>query len=79
MRYKIENRNNVISSAFAFTGLSPIPHLHTHLELAYLAEGSSMATLDYRDFLIEEGDLFLAFPNQVHFYHEMITSVSISA
>lgn len=72
MRYKIENRNNVISSAFAFTGLSPIPHLHTHLELAYLAEGSSMATLDYRDFLIEEGDLFLAFPNQVHFYHDLL-------
>lgn len=71
MRYTIENRNNDISSAFSFTSLSPIPHLHTHLELAYLAEGASVATLDYREFLIGAGDLFLAFPNQIHLYHDL--------
>lgn len=74
MIYEIENRNNAISSAFPFTALSPIPHLHTHVELVYLASGSSTATLDYRDFVLREGDLFLAFPNQIHFYHDLLPS-----
>lgn len=74
MIYEIENRNNIISAATPFTGLSPVPHLHTHLEMIYLSEGASMATLDYKDFLLEEGDLFLAFPNQIHFYHDMLPS-----
>lgn len=74
MIYEIENRNDAISSAFPFTSLSPIPHLHTHVELIYLESGSSVATLDYRDYLIREGELFIAFPNQIHFYHDLVPS-----
>lgn len=72
MLYQIENRNTPISTGI-FTGLSTIPHIHSHLELIYMEEGSSMATVDNKDFLIEKGDLFLSFPNQIHYYHDRST------
>lgn len=69
MSYKIENRK------YAFTAqrvrfLLKNPHIHSHLELIYLKKGSSVATLDNKEYLINEGECFLAFPNQIHFYHD---------
>lgn len=69
MPYQIEKRNSSFTSGY-FSGLSAIPHLHTHLEMIYMAKGSSVATVDSDSFLIEEGDLFLSFPNQIHYYHD---------
>lgn len=69
MLYQIENRGVPLSTG-TFTGLSTIPHIHSHLELIYMEEGSCMATVDNKDFLIEKGDLFLSFPNQIHYYHD---------
>ena len=69
MLYQIENRSMPISTG-NFNALTTIPHIHTHLELIYMEEGSSMATVDNKNFLIEKGDLFLSFPNQIHFYHD---------
>lgn len=69
MLYKIENRKQDFT-AHSIRGLGSLPHLHTHLELIYITEGSSVATVDNKEFLIEAGDLFLSFPNQVHFYHD---------
>lgn len=69
MPYEIENRK------YAFTAqrikkLLPKPHIHPHLELIYLKEGSSVVTLDNKEVLIGAGDCFISFPNQVHFYHD---------
>lgn len=69
MPYKIENRK------YAFTAqrireLRPEPHIHPHLELIYLKKGSGMAILDNKEYLIGEGDCFLVFSNQIHFYHD---------
>ena len=64
MLYQIKNRSVPLSTG-NFTGLSTIPHIHSHLELIYMEEGSSVATVDNKDFLIEKGDLFLSFPNQI--------------
>lgn len=69
MLYQIENRSDPVSTG-NFIGLSTIPHIHTHLELIYMEEGSSVATVDNKDYLIEKGDLFLSFPNQIHYYHD---------
>jgi len=69
MLYHIENRSDPLST-HTCGGLSPSPHIHTHLELIYLEEGSSKAIVDNKDFIIETGDLFLSFPNQIHFYHD---------
>ena len=69
MAYYIETRTSPCSTT-QFNGLTLLPHLHTQLEMIYLEEGSSIATADYREFPLEKGDLFLAFPNQIHFYHD---------
>ena len=70
MRYKFENRKEPFVVNPIVAGLSPQPHIHPHLEMIYLTEGSSVMSLDGREYLVEAGDLFLAFPNQIHFYHD---------
>lgn len=69
MLYRIEKRA-VPLTAGPCNGLSSIPHIHPHLEMIYLEEGSSIASVDNKEFLIEKGDLFLSFPNQIHAYHD---------
>ena len=69
MLYQIENKSLPFTPGYIY-GLSDIPHIHTHLELVYLHQGSSIATVDNMDYLIDEGDLFLSFPNQIHYYHD---------
>lgn len=46
--------------------LACAPHLHRHIELAYLTSGSARGYADASRCDIEPGDLFVAFPNQVH-------------
>lgn len=69
MSYHVEMRKAAFV-AKDFKDLKPRPHLHTHLELVYMREGRSEVMLDNKKHMIEAGDLFLAFPNQVHFYHD---------
>lgn len=69
MLYHIEMRK------FAFTAqrlerLLPRPHIHAHLEMVYIKEGISIVTLDNKQYTLEAGDIFLAFPNQIHFYRD---------
>lgn len=46
--------------------LACAPHLHRHVELAYLTAGRARGYADAACCDIEPGDLFVAFPNQVH-------------
>lgn len=69
MRYVHEERETPIE-VWAFSGLHIRPHIHQQLELVYLTEGATVAALDGREFEMEAGDLFLSFPNQIHFYHD---------
>ena len=69
MLYKFENRAIPFAS-FTLDSLSPRPHIHPHLELTYLTEGSSIATVDGKDYFLEKESFFLTFPNQIHFYHQ---------
>lgn len=48
----------------------PTPHIHPHLELIYLTKGSCITYVDGQSFLLEPGNFFLSFPNQIHFYHD---------
>lgn len=68
MPYKIETRKYDFT-AQRIRKLLPEPHIHPHLELIYLKSGSGIAILDNKEYLINEGDCFLVFPNQIHFYH----------
>lgn len=69
MLYQFEQRKSALTAS-AMRGLQPTPHIHPHMELIYLTEGSSVAYADNSSFLMEAGSLFLAFPNQIHFYHD---------
>ena len=41
-------------------------HLHYHLELLCLLGGHTRAYVDSTEYQLEPGDIFLAFPNQIH-------------
>ena len=69
MLYEIEPRTADLTAS-QLQDLITIPHIHTQLELIYLAEGSSIAHADNGGFLLEAGGLFLAFPNQIHYYQD---------
>ena len=70
MLYHIEMRK-LAFTADKIVRLFPRPHIHTNLEMIYIKKGGSTATLDNRQFQLESGDIFLAFPNQLHFYHDI--------
>lgn len=67
MRYIIENKDYQFYVGTA-NSLMRTPHIHTHLEMIYLREGRSGVILDGREYQMEAGDLFVAFPNQIHGY-----------
>lgn len=67
MSYEIENRKHAFT-AQRIRRLLPEPHIHSHLELIYLKKGSGTAVLDNKEYDIGEGDSFLVFPNQIHYY-----------
>lgn len=69
MLYHIEMRK-VAFTAHITKKLTPSPHIHTNLEMIYLTKGHSIVTLDNKQYNLEAGDIFLAFPNQLHFYED---------
>ena len=46
-------------------------HFHNHIELVYLLSGRTRAYSDHNEVLLEAGDLFLAFPNQIHYFRDL--------
>lgn len=48
--------------------LGPTPHLHSHLEIVLVETGKTLAVADSIESEAEAGDLFIAFPNQIHYY-----------
>ncbi len=48
--------------------LDPLPHLHKEIEVIYVIQGSTLAYADRNCIPLKEGDLFISFPNQVHYY-----------
>lgn len=71
MLYQIETREDPFTATL-IQRLLPLPHIHPHLELIYIKSGSSIATLDNKKYQLNAGDLFLSFPNQIHFYHDVV-------
>lgn len=48
-----------------------MPHLHTHIELVYVLDGTTRCVADDKEAVAEAGDIFIAFPNQIHHYHDI--------
>lgn len=63
--------------AFFSNGLSPIVHLHRHVEMVLLLEGTAVAHADTQRCPMSAGDIFLAFPNQVHYYESSGSKVLV--
>ena len=57
------------------SGLSPVPHLHKEIELIYVKEGRCIAHADHSHYLLQSGDLFFAFPNQIHYYEKSVSGI----
>ncbi len=53
-------------SRFTDIPLNCTSHLHYHIELAFLLEGETVAVVDSQKYCVREGDVLLAFPNQIH-------------
>ena len=48
--------------------LTPIPHIHKEIEIVLVIDGKAVAHADREEIPISSGDLFVSFPNQVHYY-----------
>ena len=48
--------------------LACMPHIHREIEMVFMLKGTSVAYADTVRCEIEPGDIFLSFPNQIHFY-----------
>lgn len=68
MYFQFEKRTVPFLVEPNFTEATAIPHIHPHIELIYLAEGEMHATADTNTQMLRSGELYLAFPNQVHYY-----------
>ena len=52
-------------------GLTNFHHMHREIEIVYVLEGATEAYADNNRCVLHAGDLFIAFPNQIHFYNTL--------
>ena len=55
--------------------LTTLPHLHDEIELVYVLKGSTVAYADQSVCEIGEGELYISFPNQIHYYNSAENSL----
>ena len=70
MQFFYENKSSYVYAEFGTSVTFPA-HLHHHMELVYLLEGRVHAVADTTECVLTPGDVFLAFPNQVHWYQSL--------
>lgn len=64
---KYENRT-VPLAVLRSLRLTKNPHMHKEIEIVYIRQGQAIAYADQNRFALRQGDIFFAFPNQVHYY-----------
>lgn len=64
-----EDKKNSISIILR-TGLACLPHLHSHIEVGFITDGSTNMTVDNEVFELSAGDAFLIFPNRIHSFED---------
>lgn len=67
MKIIYQNKTSAIQFARE-TGLWRVPHLHKEIEIIYVRKGTASAYTDKKSYELKEGDLFIALPNQIHYY-----------
>lgn len=67
MKYFYEDKTGTFT-AYMGSRLDFGPHLHGHVEMVGMLEGSTAAYVESKRYEINPGDIFIVFPNQIHFY-----------
>lgn len=67
MYFHFETKNSAYEARGGYQ-LGPTPHLHSHIEMVLTETGTTVAFADSSEVKVEAGDLFIAFPNQIHYY-----------
>lgn len=52
---------------------SPAPHIHKEMEFIFVEKGCTTAIADNKQYIVESGNLFIAFPNQLHFFKNSVS------
>ena len=52
--------------------LTTLPHMHKEIEIIYVAKGHTEAFADRFHGEIREGELYISFPNQIHYYKNCV-------
>ena len=47
------------------------PHFHNSIEILYVLGGSCKAYVDFKEYTVEQGDLLIVFPIQIHSYKDL--------
>lgn len=71
MAAEYEQKKSILDYFFA-QKLSPLPHLHKELELIYVQKGACCAIANGKEYTLSDGDIFLTFPYQVHYYLDAV-------
>ncbi len=64
-----ERRNDDLycrDSRFASKTMGYTSHLHYHIELGFMLHGHTRVTVDSRVYEVQDGDIIVVFPNQIH-------------
>lgn len=69
MYFEIEDNRFIYKAEKKRKGLYAHPHLHDQIELILLCEGQTLAYVDRKEYLLKGGDMFVVFPNRVHYYN----------
>lgn len=72
MYFSFQNQERAFTIYPKATHLTFEPHIHSHIELVYMRNnGKSKAFADGKEVVLEQGDLFVTFPNQIHYYQDV--------
>lgn len=69
MSYFVQT-HKVAMHVISVKDLWPNAHLHTHMEMIYLEDGSCEAVVDNQRYRVKAGEILAVFPNQIHAYFE---------
>lgn len=73
-RYELRKQEAEFRNALSGRShLRCMPHLHREMELVCMYEGDTVAYADSARYEVHAGDIFLTFPNQIHFYESNTT------
>ncbi len=78
MFFQLEDKKSAYEARNTANVLTVTPHLHSHIEIVLLSSGVSIGAADTQEAEMRAGDLFISFPNQIHYYRDIERPVNHS-